>query len=79
MIYEYYTFILLIKGLKMIYLSNSNSSRAVISDPEQNVRTPVSYDTRRARGSNRYLHDSRYFYTSYYTVGLKTFFKAILF
>nr|XP_022291385.1 calcyphosin-2-like isoform X2 [Crassostrea virginica] len=34
-------------------------SRAVISDPEQNVRTPVSYDTRRARGSNRYLHDSR--------------------
>lgn len=34
-------------------------SRAVISDPEQNVRTPVTHDTRRARGSNRYLHDSR--------------------
>ncbi|XP_062613166.1 calcyphosin-2-like [Saccostrea cucullata] len=34
-------------------------SRPVISDPEQNIRTPVPNDTRRARGSNRYLHDSR--------------------
>ena len=54
----------------MKYLSDYNSSRAVISDPEQNVRTPVSYETRRARGSNRYLHDSRYLYSTC-TVELK--------
>ncbi|KAK3096844.1 hypothetical protein FSP39_003894 [Pinctada imbricata] len=34
-------------------------SRAVISDPEQNTRAPVSADTRRLRGTNRYLHDSK--------------------